>query len=107
MRQISAPDLAQWLADPARPRPILLDVREPSEYEICHIPEARLIPMRTIPLRLTELPREAEIVAICHHGGRSMQVAMFLEQQGYGAVYNLVGGVNAWALSVDPKMPCY
>ncbi|HEY1182471.1 MAG TPA: rhodanese-like domain-containing protein, partial [Rhodocyclaceae bacterium] len=53
------------------------------------------------------LDADAEIVAICHHGMRSMQVAAFLEQNGFGKLYNLQGGVAAWAAQVDPTMPTY
>jgi rhodanese-related sulfurtransferase len=63
--------------------------------------------MRAIPARTPELDPDAETVVICHHGGRSMQVAMFLERTGFGRVYNLAGGVDAWARQVDPSMATY
>jgi len=63
--------------------------------------------MHLIPMRGEELDPAQDIVVICHHGGRSMQVAMFLERQGFGTVYNLMGGVNAWAEEVDPSMRRY
>ncbi|QDX81837.1 sulfurtransferase [Denitratisoma sp. DHT3] len=107
MQQISPIHLAQWLADPAREQPVLLDVREPWEFEKCRIEGSRSMPMRTVPLRVAELDPEAEIVAICHHGARSFQVAMFLEQQGFSRLHNLHGGVAAWAQTVDPAMPTY
>ncbi len=88
-------------------RPVLLDVREPQEYDICHIPDSVLIPMQQIPQRLNELNKEQEIVVICHHGMRSAQVGMFLEQNGFKNIINLMGGVAAWAEDVDPKMPRY
>ena len=50
---------------------------------------------------------DREVVAICHHGGRSMQVAMFLEKQGFKRVHNLVGGIDAWSRTVDPAVPTY
>ena len=87
--------------------PVLLDVREPWEFDTCHIDGSVHIPMATVPTRLTELDPNAETVVICHHGGRSMQVAMFLEQRGFSKVINLAGGVNAWAQTVDPGMPKY
>ena len=87
--------------------PILLDVREPWEYETCHIAQAQLIPMSVIPLRLDELDPETQIVCVCHHGGRSMQVAHFLERNGFNQILNLTGGVHAWALQVDTSMPTY
>jgi rhodanese-related sulfurtransferase len=107
MQHITAPELAQWLADSTKKAPILLDVREPWEYETCHIAQAQLIPMSVIPLRLDELDADAEIVCVCHHGGRSMQVAHFLERNGFNQVMNLTGGVHAWALQVDTSMPTY
>jgi rhodanese-related sulfurtransferase len=107
MQHITAPELASWLADPTRPRPLLLDVREPWEFETCHITGAMLIPMQTIPSRHGELEADAPVVCICHHGGRSMQVAAFLEQNGFTQVTNLTGGVHAWAQQVDRTMPVY
>jgi rhodanese-related sulfurtransferase len=107
MNNLSAAELATWLADPARPRPLLLDVREPWEFETCRIADSRHVPMREIPARLGEVDPQAEVVVICHHGSRSLQVAQFLARQGYGKVHNLAGGVDAWARSVDPAMPVY
>ena len=107
MRQISASDLAAWLADASRPKPLLLDVREPWEYEKARIEGAQLVPMREVPGRLDELDQEREVVAICHHGGRSQQVAMFLEKAGFKRIHNLVGGVDAWSRTVDPTVPVY
>jgi rhodanese-related sulfurtransferase len=107
MRQITAPDLAAWLADTGRERPLLLDVREPWEYEKARIAGAQLVPMRDVPKRLDEIDQDKEVVAICHHGGRSAQVAMFLEKAGYAKVHNLLGGVDAWSRTVDPTVPLY
>jgi rhodanese-related sulfurtransferase len=107
MKSISAPELAAWLADASREPPILLDVREPWEFDKARIAGAQLVPMREVPARLGELDRAREVVAICHHGGRSAQVALFLEKNGYGKVHNLVGGVDAWSRTVDPAVPTY
>jgi rhodanese-related sulfurtransferase len=107
MKQISVQQLAEWLADKNQPRPFLLDVRESAELEVCHLPGAKHIPMHLIPIRHSELPSDQEIVVICHHGGRSMQVASFLERNGFEQVHNLTGGVDAWAISVDPTMRRY
>jgi rhodanese-related sulfurtransferase len=107
MQHLSAPELAQWLSDTARPKPVLLDVREPWEYQTCHIDGATAMPMRTVPARLAELDPDLPVVCICHHGARSMQVANFLEQNGFADVTNLTGGVHAWALQVDNSMPTY
>lgn len=91
----------------AEQRPFLLDVREPWEYGICRIDGSRLIPMRNIPDSLGEMDRERETVVICHHGIRSRQVALYMEQQGFTKVINMEGGVTAWAREVDPAMPIY
>ncbi|GGB94704.1 rhodanese-like domain-containing protein [Pseudoduganella buxea] len=107
MDHLTAPELAARLADPDRPQPFLLDVREPWEYETCHIDGAALMPMQTIPARIDDLDEDAEIVCICHHGARSLQVAAFLERHGFGKVSNLTGGIHAWALQVDGSMPKY
>lgn len=109
MQQISVRQLADWLADPSREQPLLLDVREPWEYEMCHVAGVRHLPMHLVPARLNELgaDRERDVVVICHHGGRSMQVAMFLERNGFAAVHNLMGGVDAWAQEIDPAMRRY
>lgn len=107
MQQVTAPELAAWLADAARDKPLLLDVREPNEFQHCHIEGAVLMPMQSVPARLNDLEEDAAIVCICHHGMRSMQVARFLEQQGFTNIVNLTGGVHAWAQQVDPTMPTY
>lgn len=107
MKHITAPELAAWLGDSSRPRPLLLDVRENWEFETCRIEGAAQMPMNTIPARLQELDEDAEIVCICHHGARSMAVASFLERNGFTNVSNLTGGVHAWAVQVDSTMPRY
>jgi rhodanese-related sulfurtransferase len=107
MRQITAPELATWLADPAREQPLLLDVREDWEFQTCKIAGSVQIPMHLIPVRVGEIDDDREVVCICHHGARSMNVAAFLERNGFSNVTNLTGGVHAWAVQVDPSMPKY
>src|SRR3954466_1097867 len=107
MKQITPAELAAWNADAARRKPVMLDVREPWEFETCSIQGSLHIPMGEIPARVDEVERSGDVVVICHHGGRSMQVAMFLEKQGFSGVCNLTGGVDAWAKTVDPAMPVY
>ena len=107
MLQITPPELAAWLADASRAKPLLLDVREPWEYEKAHIAGSQLVPMREIPGRVAEIDATQDVVAFCHHGGRSMQVALFLEKNGVSRVHNLVGGIDAWARTVDPAVPLY
>lgn len=107
MQQISPTDLAAWLADSQRSRPVLLDVREPWEYEGGHINGAIQMPMHTVPVRLNDLSEEDSVVCICHHGGRSMQVAIFLEGRGFSSVFNLSGGMDQWSCTVDPSIRRY
>ncbi|MCL4183498.1 MAG: sulfurtransferase [Burkholderiaceae bacterium] len=114
MREIRPEQLAAWLAPsdaagsaPGGAAPLLLDVREHWEYALCALPGSTHVPMREIPARLHELDPAAAIVCVCHHGVRSAQVAMFLEHRGFDAVFNLTGGIDAWARRVDPSMPTY
>lgn len=87
--------------------PILLDVREPWEFERCHITDSKLVPMRQIPSALQELDPDEEIVVICHHGIRSRAVANYLMQQDFAKVINLSTGIDGWARDVDTSMPLY
>jgi rhodanese-related sulfurtransferase len=82
-------------------------VREKHEWAICRIEGSQLMPMNTVPAQLQELDPERPLVCVCHHGGRSMQVAIFLERNGFSNVFNLSGGVDAWALQVDSTMARY
>jgi len=107
MQQIRVQQLAEWLADESRPAPVLLDVREPWELELCQLAGSQCIPMHLVPMRCDEIDADRDVVVICHHGGRSMQVAMFLERKGFASVHNLAGGVDAWAGEIDPTMRRY
>jgi len=86
---------------------VLLDVREPDELELAALSGAVHVPMREIPARLNEIPREREIVVMCHGGVRSDSVAHYLRAQGYARVLNLAGGIDAWSCEVDPTTPRY
>lgn len=101
MVQITAVELSEWLKDAGRPDPLLLDVREPDEFAAYRIEGSKLVPMRTIPARLHELDRRADVVMVCRSGARSYHAGMFLKQNGFERVYNLAGGVIAWAQDVD------
>lgn len=107
MQQLSPDGLKRWLADGERAAPFLLDVREPWEFSHCHIDGAHSMPMGALPSRLAELPKDQDIVVVCHHGGRSQQIALLLARSGFERVHNLQGGVHAWALHIDPAMPRY
>jgi rhodanese-related sulfurtransferase len=100
-------ELQAWLADTSRSAPLILDVREQWEYDICRIPGAQSMPMQEIPARWKELPQETDIVVVCHHGMRSLEAANYLRQAGFSRLYNLSGGVAAWADQADPAMPRY
>jgi len=104
MQRIDAAQLAVHLE---HENPVLLDVREAWEFEICHIDGSINIPMGQIPLQLEQLQTANEIVVICHHGIRSQQVISFLQRQSVAALVNLDGGVDAWARTIDPDMPVY
>ncbi|KNH09971.1 Rhodanese-related sulfurtransferase [Candidatus Burkholderia brachyanthoides] len=107
MQNLSAPELAAWLADSSRLAPVLLDVREPWEIQTASMANIVPIPMRDILARSEELEDDAPVVCICHHGARSASVGMFLESRGFTNVYNLFGGIDAWSKQVDPNVPTY
>ena len=86
---------------------VLLDVREDGEVAYANIEGHTHIAMNLIPLRHNELPDDKPIVVYCHHGMRSMQVALFLEHAGFSDVYNLSGGIDAWSVQIDPSVPRY
>ena len=87
--------------------PRVLDVREAHELEISSLPFAFHIPMGEVPARLGELDPEAPLVVMCRSGGRSMQVARFLEARGFRSVSNLAGGILAWGERIDPSLSPY
>ncbi len=105
--QLTAPDLARWRGDASRVAPVLIDVREPQEFAYCRIDGSLLIPLGEIARRLAELPRDRPLVMVCHTGRRSQHAAMFLAEAGFADVQNLQGGVEAWALEVDPTVKRY
>jgi len=109
MEQIYPAQVAEWASQQAQ-RPILLDVREAWELQTASAKPEALdlvhIPMQSIPARLDELDKTRPIACLCHHGGRSMQVASFLSQHGFQVV-NVAGGIHAWSAQVDPSIPVY
>lgn len=110
--QIRPADLSHWIAAQAAHGPaVVLDVREPHEVQTASIQadgfELVCIPMGVIPPRLHELDAARPIACLCHHGGRSMQVAAFLSSRGFAHVANIAGGINAWSAEVDPRVPRY
>jgi rhodanese-related sulfurtransferase len=88
--------------------PILLDVREPWEFQTANIPNSLLMPMGEVASRAhTELDPDAPIVVMCHHGARSLNVALWLRDQGFTHAQSLSGGIDAWSRSIDPEIPRY
>jgi len=85
---------------------LLLDCREPWEFQAAHIEGATLIPMRAIPERLAEIPRDQPVVVYCHAGVRSFDVASWLNTQGVNAV-SMSGGIDRWSIEIDPQVPRY
>lgn len=110
--QVRPADIATWIANAKQHgAPVVLDVREPHELQIASIKAEgfalRTIPMGVIPARLNELDPQQPVACLCHHGGRSMQVANFLASRGFAHVANIAGGINAWSAEVDPSVPRY
>ena len=87
---------------------VLIDVREPWEFEVAQLPDSILMPMGDVPSRAhAELDPDAHIVILCHHGQRSLAVTMWLREQGFDRVQSLAGGVDGWSYSIDPTLPRY
>ena len=86
---------------------VLIDVREPYEFTICAIAGAEPIPMRQIPEKLADLPRDKHLLIHCHHGSRSLRVTEYLRTQGFPRVSNVAGGIEAWAEQIDPTLRRY
>lgn len=88
---------------------LLLDCREQDEYDLVRIEPSQLLPLSELARRVDELhPRKLdEIVVYCHHGGRSLRVARWLQSQGFHSVKSMAGGIDEWARSIDPGLPRY
>ncbi len=106
MRHFSPADLREHLQHTDR-TPLLVDVREEWEYDICHLADSCLLPMKQLLQNPEQLDKDREIVLICHHGIRSRQVARVLEHNGFCRVINLDGGLERWAQDLDPDMARY
>jgi rhodanese-related sulfurtransferase len=107
-RELKATAVKALLDGAPAERPLLLDVRNPDEHEICALPGALLIPLHELPDRLDELEGRAHqtIVVYCHHGVRSLSGAALLSANGFSAT-SLRGGIEAWSRDVDPTVPTY
>ena len=109
---VTPTNLAAWLqAGQAEGAPIVLDVREPWELQTASVtPEGFglvAIPMGVLVQRLQELDPATPVACLCHHGARSLRVAMFLEQSGFAQVANISGGIDAWSRELDATVPRY
>jgi rhodanese-related sulfurtransferase len=88
--------------------PLLLDVRESWEFQTASLPNSLLMPMGEVPSRAhAELDPDAPIVVMCHHGARSLNVALWLRDQGFANAQSLAGGIDAWSRTIDPNIPRY
>lgn len=106
--EISNRELKELLAQGGGAKSVLLDVREPWEYDEARIEGSVLMPMGDVRSRAhQELDPEAHIVAICHHGTRSLSVAAWLREQGFGQAQSLRGGIDAWSAEIDSSVPRY
>ena len=104
IREITATELQQLLS--GENPPTLVDVREEGEAAICAIDGSTLIPMSELPQRLQEIARDRPVALYCHHGMRSMMAGQWLARNGYDAL-SLAGGIDRWAVEVDPEMNRY
>ena len=105
IREITPQELQKLLRPGLHP-PLLLDVREPWEAEIAQIPDSLLIPLRSLPQRLQEIPTDGEVAIYCHHGMRSLSAGEFLAGHGY-TVMSLAGGIDLWSREIDSGIPRY
>jgi len=90
---------------------LLIDVREPAEFQLASIQGAELIPMRTVPAQLQRLEAAADeaaaLIVYCHHGVRSLNVVNWLREQGVSGCQSMAGGIDRWSLQIDPSVPRY
>jgi rhodanese-related sulfurtransferase len=105
--QIDPAELAAWRQDAGREPPLVVDVRERWEFDYCRIDDSRSLPLHALSQAVDDLPHERDIVVVCHHGVRSFHAAAWLKQAGFARMYNLRGGVAAWADEVEPAMKRY
>ncbi len=118
IKEITPTELAAWLKESGNnttnPAPVVLDVREPFEVDranlrgtIKDVDQLIHIPMQQVPAALTKMDTSVPTVVVCHHGGRSYQVAIFMQRQGFENVINLAGGIDGWSKQVDSTVPIY
>jgi rhodanese-related sulfurtransferase len=106
--EITPAEVRRRLASPDPP--VLIDVREPAEFQIARIPGAELIPMRSVPAALSRLEAAADtgtLIVLCHHGVRSLNVVNWLREQGVDACQSMAGGIDRWSVEIDATVPRY
>jgi rhodanese-related sulfurtransferase len=104
--QISAKEVSERIA--RGEKLLLVDVREPWEYDLCKIPGAKLVPLGTIPANLSVLlDVDNEVICYCHHGMRSLDAAVWLRQQGVESAKSMAGGIERWSMEIDSSVPRY
>ncbi len=103
--QIDVATLSAW-REAGEPVTVI-DVREAWEWAQVHLPSSRLVPLGSLPTQVDSLPRVGALVLLCHHGGRSLQATRFLREIGFDNAVNLSGGIDRWALEIDPSLPRY
>ena len=105
IQHLSVVEVAALLA--GADAPIIIDVREPWEYDIAHLPASTSIPLNTLPTRASELDPAQSYALLCHHGMRSEMAANWLLQHGFTRLINIDGGIDAWSTDVDATVPRY
>ena len=106
IHQMTVTELQQRLKESSN-NFVLVDVREPWELEVCSFPDALEIPMGQVPARVDEINPDQDVIIVCHHGIRSQRVAYYLQNVGFENLFNVRGGIDAWAREIDPAMAKY
>jgi rhodanese-related sulfurtransferase len=104
-KEYSVQEVAELLRSPSPPR--LVDVREQAEWDVVHLQGGRLLTEDLLEEILQQWPKDTPIVCYCHHGIRSLNAAVFLQQQGFHQATSMRGGIDAWAREIDPDLPRY
>lgn len=108
VQDITATSLHNWLEDKDKAiKPVVLDVREHFEHNLAHINIAKLVPMKEIPFEIKYMDKNLTYVCFCHHGIKSKKVAVFLRDNGFNEVFNLVGGIESWSNLIDNDVAKY
>jgi rhodanese-related sulfurtransferase len=107
IRELEPRELDAWLHDDQREQPLIVDVRESWEFDLCRIEPSLLVPLAALPAAVATLPLDRDLVVVCHRGVRSLHAAAWLMSAGFGRVQHLRGGIAAWGDEVDAQMKRY